>query len=80
MRDWVAAEGGRGAAATLQAPPVPRVGDARVRFRALSNPAEGVSLLAAAGACHHPRTLTRTLTLSRTRTRTRTLYYCRRRQ
>jgi len=45
----MAAEGGRGAAATLQAPPTPRVGDARVRFRALSNPAEGVSLLAAAG-------------------------------
>ena len=45
----MAAEGGRGAAATMQAPPAPRVGDARVRFRALSNPAEGVSLLAAAG-------------------------------
>ena len=45
----MAAEGGRGGAATLQPPPVPQVGDARVRFRALRNPPEGVSVLAAAG-------------------------------
>ena len=45
----MAAEGGRGGAATLQPPTVPQVGDARVRFRALRNPPEGVSVLAAAG-------------------------------
>ena len=47
VRDWMAAEGGSGPAATLQVPPAPRVGDARVRFRTLTNPVEGVSVLAA---------------------------------
>ena len=53
----MAAEGGRGGAATLQPPPAPQVGDARVRFRALRNPPEGVSVLAAAGGGSGSRTL-----------------------